>query len=233
MSTTTQTSGSSGNSSRAGRLSAATASPSRHVSAASLHAIHLYGVVALVLIGLLAYYAAFRPLIQRHAFVSDEHSLINSTRAKLGQQQLKIAVQRELLAACRQSYQSHVIRLESSRKLNDRLASVSEVASRNDALIDDLQPDKSAAGVQFDSQPIHMTGSATLPAFARLLHQLRSEQADVGITTFDLTNTSRDEAAAKFTLNLVWYTEAAVKKDAPAGAVENPNVTKSASGGGK
>ena len=169
--------------------------------------VDMYGVAAFIAIGALAYGLGFRPLIQRHQHATSEKQLISTTRDRLNKQQVSVSTFRDQLTSLRQQYQSSPVTLESTRKLNEKLSILSDVAAKNAIVLDDLQPDKSSAGSQFDSLPIHLSGSAAMPAFIRLLHQLHQDQPDLGLVSFDLAGNPREAVPAKFSAQLIWYTQ--------------------------
>ena len=207
--------------STSGRAAAGKPVAPKLASHLSVRAIDAYGVIGLIAVGMAAFFLGFRPLVQRHQIATDEREQISTTREKLSQQQSALANSRSQQALLRQQYQGAGIALESARNLNDRLASLSEVAGSNAVILDDLQPDKSASGPQFDSLPIRLTGGGPMPACAGLLHQLHRDWPDVGVVSFDLSGNPRDQAdVPKLNVQLVWYTQPTQKKIRLAGAAD-------------
>lgn len=165
---------------------------------------------ALVLIGLsaVAYFAGVNPLLQRHAMVQNQRIELAAARDKSGETQQMLSVLNRQLGVARKSLAASPLCLQPVAGLNQRLALVTDLATRGGAGLDDLQPGKSTAGAQYDVLPIHVAGTGTFPAFAGLLHQLRQDFPDTALGSLEISGNPQDEAgAAKFSVELLWYTE--------------------------
>lgn len=172
--------------------------------------IQLDAITIAVLLGVTAivYFFGISPLLERHALILRQQQELGTVREKesdsqkiLGELQLQTAV------AARQ-LEASPLRLQPVSSLNQRLALVTDLAMQGGAALDDLQPGKNSAGSRYDALQIHVAGTGSFPAFTAMLHRIHAEFPDTGISTFELSGNPQEEPAkAKFSVELLWYTE--------------------------
>jgi hypothetical protein len=166
------------------------------------------GALVLISLSALAYFAGVNPLLQRHAMVQNQRIELVAARDKSAEVQQMLTVLNRQLGVAQKSLAASPLRLQPVAGLNQRLALVTDLATRGGAGLDDLQPGKSTAGAQYDALPIHVAGTGTFPAFAGLLHRLRQDFPDTALSSLEISGNPQDEAGtAKFSVELLWYTE--------------------------
>ena len=167
------------------------------------------GVGALILIALSAagYLLGASPLLARHASVQEQQLELVAARGKSAEVQTSLARVQQQLAVAQGLLAASPLRLQPATILNQRLASVTGLAGQGGVGLDDVQPGKSVAGPQYDTLPIHVTGTGSFPAFTALVHRLRQEFPDTGISSFNISGTPQEaDVGAKFSMDLLWYT---------------------------
>ena len=185
-------------------------SPSSRKPVLRTTAVQLDAMAMAVLLAVTAivYFFGFSPLLERHALVNRQQQELGSVREKLSESQRILADLHQQSIVAAQQLEASPLRLQPVSSLNQRLALVSDLAMQGGAALDDLQPGKSSAGSRYDALPIHVAGTGSFPAFTALLHRIRAEFPDTGIRTFELSGNPQEEAAkAKFSVELLWYTE--------------------------
>jgi hypothetical protein len=167
----------------------------------------------LVFLGLTiaAYLLGAAPLLDRHDAVRRQLAELAAGRIKSREASAALAVVQRELAAARRQITAIPLRLQPASQLNQRLALVTDLAMRSGATLDDLQPGRPIDGARYGVLPIRVAGTGSYPTFAALLSRLRTECPDSGINGFDVYGTPAQGAApAKFSFELVWYTQPAV-----------------------
>ena len=181
------------------------------------------GFASLALLSALTYLGGVNPLMARHAAVRAQQTELIAGRAKSVDIQRAIAMAKEQLTHARQQLAASPLLLQPVAGLNQRLALVSDLAAHGGAGLDDVQPGKPEAGAQYDALPIHVAGSGTFPAFTGMLHRLREEFPDIGISGLDIAGNPQVETdIAKFSVDLLWYTEPTRSARRPAGKPIEP-----------
>jgi hypothetical protein len=129
------------------------------------------------------------PQVQRSAVLSD---LSNQLTAQLD------AARAELAAS--------PLRLEPASKINQRLLSLAELASRIGLDVDQVVPGDVTTGADTVTVAIRLTGRGTFPACKAFLGGLASGFADIAVTGFQLAGNHADGGGrAVFVFDLAWY----------------------------
>jgi Tfp pilus assembly protein PilO len=172
--------------------------------------INAVGVAALMAMSALAYLCGVRPLLDRHDLAVRQKTELSAARIKSADTQRAWAKMQQELADAQNALAAAPLRLQPVAALNQRLALVSDLAIQGGAGFDDVQPGKSTEGTRFDSLPIRITGTGSYTAFTALLHRLRQEFPDLGVTMFDIAGSAQNGAGeSHFTVDLLWYTSPA------------------------
>ncbi len=193
--------------------------PRRSVGGANVWQVDAGGFAAVLGISALAYFFGAVPLLERHARAASQVTELTAAREKSLESAKMLDATKKQVATAKAELAASPLHLQPLGQLNQRLAMVADIAARSGATLDDVQPGKAITGPRYDTMPVRVSGVANYPAFAALLHCLRSEFPDSGIEAFDITINSQNGAAptAKFGFDLVWYTRPAA---AHAGAAE-------------
>jgi Tfp pilus assembly protein PilO len=167
------------------------------------------GLAALLGLTAAAYLFGAAPLLERHASLAQQQQELVAERLKSLDTAHTLASAQDQSAHIEQQFVQSPLRLEPGTLLNQRLALVNELAAETGSLLDDLQPGKIVDGPQFGALSIHVVGTGTYTTFAAFLRRLRERCPDSGITAFDVSCTplAEQEAPAKFSFDLAWYTQ--------------------------
>jgi hypothetical protein len=174
------------------------------MSAGTLDMIFVAGIILLTAI---AYFAGVSPLLERHAQSHRRHDELIGMREELQKAQLTQADVQQQLGFVLRSMSGTPLHLQPAVMLNNRLAALNETAIEAGAGLDDVLPGKNIEGPRFDATAIHLGGRGSFPAFTNLLHRLREDSGDFGITLFDISDVQDPNGTAKFNVELLWYTE--------------------------
>ena len=179
------------------------------------------GVVALAALSGLAYWLGVSPMLERHARIEARQIELNTAHRKSAETLHQLADIKTQLVATRKELSAAPLRLEPASLLNHRLALVTDLVSQSGAGLDDIQPGRPGGGSRFDMLPIRVAGTATYGTFTALLHRLRADFPDIGVSSLDVAGNPQDPTgSAKFGLDLIWYTQPA--KAAPSAAEKDP-----------
>ena len=213
-----------------------TSLPRKPAILASANQIDALGVIGMVAISALVYGLGINPLLERHALASRQQQEMTGIREKANESQKILTDLQKQSTAAAQQLEASPLRLQPVTQLNQRLALVTDLAMQGGATLDDLQPGKSSAGSRYDALPIHVAGTGSFPAFTALMHRLHTEFPDTGVSTFEMSGTPQeDPAKAKFSVELLWYTEpvkrAASRGKGTAGPNDKPGEITNDDGG--
>jgi hypothetical protein len=167
------------------------------------------GLAALAALTAAAYFLGAAPLLERHASFAEQQTELVDTRRKTIEAATDLTALQEDSSRVQQRFAACPLRLQSADAINRRLALITDLAAESGAVLDDLQPGKLASGSQYGSLAIKVAGTGSYATFAALLRRLRERCPDAGINAFEVWTAPKpdQEAPAKFTFELVWYTE--------------------------
>jgi Tfp pilus assembly protein PilO len=165
------------------------------------------GVIACVLMSLLAYFTIIGPLVNKGsnlgrqrrelAVQSDKASNLKTSMAHLGNQLTGLIDEAAMTR----------IRLHSAEQINMRIAELTEVLSNCLLEVDDVRIGQVIAGPRCDIVPIGITGSGGYKQSAKFLHELGRTLPDIGIAKLELWgNPANPEEPRRFHFELLWYT---------------------------
>jgi Tfp pilus assembly protein PilO len=107
------------------------------------------------------------------------------------------------------------MRLESTARMNGRVAELNALASSRGLEIDEVRPGGPVAGPWFTQVPVRMTGSGPYASCLLFLHALARQFPDTGVAGIELRgDPTTDDTPAVFTFDLVWYAAPATSADA-------------------
>jgi Tfp pilus assembly protein PilO len=208
-------------------------SAARHRSsdASSGWKVDAIGLGALLGLTAAAYLSGAAPLLERHGNLAQQQQELAAARLKSMETAHTLASVHDQSVRVEHQFANSPLRLQPPTQLNQRLALLNELAAETGALLDDLQPGKVVDGPQYGSLSIHVVGTGTYATFAAFLRRLRERCPDSGIIAFDIScsPTAEQEASAKFSFDLAWYTQSA--RPATAAGAPNTEIDPKARGG--
>lgn len=152
-----------------------------------------------------AAWLGFTPIWQHHTnFIQQQRDLQNQKHQD-SQQALELKTTQKRLEDAQNQLAKISLRLQATTELNQRLASITDLAAKSTLKIDDIVPGKTTKGRRFDTISIHLAGEGTYPACAVFLHHLKKSMPDIGVQTLHITAAPNATGPAKFTYDLQWF----------------------------
>jgi Tfp pilus assembly protein PilO len=168
------------------------------------------GIAVVGALSILAYVVAASPLLERHAKVQTQRSDLHAAQQKTADVKHKLEDLQAQLVLAQRDLATAPLKLQPATLLNQRLALLTDLVSQNGAAVDDVQPGKVITGARFDTLTMKVSGTATYCTFSALLHRLHEQFPDIGISALEVGGNPQDAlGSAKFSVDLVWYTQAA------------------------
>lgn len=172
--------------------------------------VKVYVAGAIVCLGLSAgtYFVGVRPAIARHGEQSTRQADLRDARQKAAELLGTRNSTQTQLNAVNEALKRQSLRLRPASTVNQRLASLTELATRECQLvIDEMRPGVVVESADSQAVPILIAGSGTYPNCAKFLHKLRQTFPDTAVRSFETTNNSAspDRPAATFQFELTWH----------------------------
>jgi Tfp pilus assembly protein PilO len=140
--------------------------------------------------------------------VAAAQSTLDRARTELRDLERRLAEVRRAMAAA-------PLRLESTARMNTRVAEFNTLASARGLELDEVRPGAPSAGPWFTEVPIRIAGSGPYASCLFFLHALAVQFPDTGVASIELRgDPTTDDTPAIFTFDLVWYAAPRVSADA-------------------
>jgi Tfp pilus assembly protein PilO len=163
------------------------------------------GIIVCLLLTAATVWLGFAPIWQRHAnFLNEQHEL-ESQKQQNSHQELVLLASKKHLALTQAELEKVPLHLQPTGDLNQRLASVTDLAAHSHLRIEDITPGATTRGIRFDTVTIHLAGEGTYPACAAFLHHLKQSMPDIGIRTLHIYSQGTTGNDAKFAFDLQWF----------------------------
>ena len=130
---------------------------------------------------------------------------LSSRQQKLEELATTLSVDRAQLAALKDELGAKELRLDGMDKLNQRLAAISELATRSSLSMGKETPGAVTDEPHYKSLQIHYEGKGTYPNFAAFLHQLRTMFPDTSVASLEAKGADTGQGI-EFNFELIWYT---------------------------
>ena len=187
----------------------------------SLLRIDAAGMGVCVLASLIWYLTMGGPALDQRSATAGLRHEIRTQQGRASELRAAIAAVEEQLASVRQELAEGTIPLDSTARINRRIAGLTEFFSRCDLQVDDVQTGRPTIGRQCDVVPITIVGKGAYRQCVRFLHGLCSAFPDLGVMRIELAgNPAQSLEPEMFRLELFWY--AAPSGLVPAAASEKP-----------
>jgi Tfp pilus assembly protein PilO len=166
------------------------------------------GIAVCLLLTAAAGWLGFAPIWQRHATFLQQQLDLQSKKQDNTAVEMALKATEKRLALTQSQLEQIPLHLQPSARLNQRLASITDLAAQNNLKIEDIAPGSTARGKRYDAINIHVAGEGSYPACAAFLHHLKQSMPDMGMQDLHLTSEGTADAAAKFTFDLQWFAAA-------------------------
>jgi hypothetical protein len=153
-----------------------------------------------------AYFAVIAPSASRRQEQVQQQAEIADLRAKLdqtGKFQRQLGAQ---LAARQGDLDKSAIQLEPASSVNQRVSSLTTLASGVGIILDAVEPGTQNDSSDFSRVPIKLSGKGTYASSARFLAQLKERFPDTAVGSMRLTaNPAEPGSVPAVWFDLVWY----------------------------
>lgn len=168
------------------------------------------GLLALSLVTALCYAGLIYPTIDnRRAYEELQPQVTDRTQqvhdAQSSFESLKAELERTQVLL-----ESLPLRLESSSRVNSRLAGIADLASEIGLEVHQLLPDSASSGQRYDVVPIILTGSGDYAQVTQFMRRVHDSFADIAVVGFALSSVNPSAQVAQFDIGLAWYTLPAI-----------------------
>jgi Tfp pilus assembly protein PilO len=163
------------------------------------------GVVICLALTAATAWLGFMPIWNRHVtYLQNQHELQNKRQDAIARE-LTLKTSEKKLANTQLELNAVPLHLKPTAELNQRLASVTNLAAEQNLKIEDIAPGVTTKGKRFDAVEIHVEGEGSYPACATFLHHLNQSMPDIGIQTLHILSQGNAATSAKFTFDLQWF----------------------------
>jgi Tfp pilus assembly protein PilO len=164
------------------------------------------GAVALIVLSVLFYFAAMKPLLDRAHAEEAQRQELELRRAKAEQSALALQATTERLSELRSAIANNPQKLEPVRALNDRLGKIAALATARGLDIGDIRPGAVSVGERYSTVPISLVGTGKFQNCVRYMHDVQQKFGDTTVTAVKLTGTPDESSGtAAFQFELRWY----------------------------
>jgi Tfp pilus assembly protein PilO len=164
------------------------------------------GFAVMVGLSILFYFGALKPQLDRQRIERIQERELEIQHAKADQLSHSLDSAREHLATIQSAIADSPQKLEPVHALNDRLASITALATARGLDIADIRPGAVATAVHYTTVPISLVGAGSFPNCVRYLHQLHEQFSDTTVTALKMSGTSEDSTSPPaFQFELRWY----------------------------
>ena len=163
-------------------------------------------VAGMLAAGALFYFMGVRPVLGMQEQRVLLQSQVQQEQTSASQAAAKVGELRKKLLNDRATLKSSPVQLESGSAVNTRLGKLTDLASRYELKVDEIQPTEATYGPDYGYVPIHLVGRGNYRTWTAFLHQITESFADTSVDSFQLS--AKAGTAAEFRINLRWYVSA-------------------------
>ncbi|GIK17996.1 MAG: hypothetical protein DYG93_03905 [Leptolyngbya sp. PLA2] len=161
-----------------------------------------------------AWFIGVQPALKARAERETLNAQADTRLAELTLAQHEQRLLAESLAEARRVLENVTVQLVPSRRMNERVAGLTNLARENGLQLDEIKPGATTREELFDLVEIRLSGQASYPASAAFFNALHTNYPDTEVASFRLVARGAGELPAdSFQFTLLWYA-------APADAAE-------------
>lgn len=161
------------------------------------------GVAVFVVLTAIAYFIEFEPAMRDRDALSAGSAALAEKRDTIAKLQSTIHTINGQIQA-QQTAQANELKLQPPAQINDRLSTLSTLATDHGLTVEAIEPGEGTTAVRYSTVPIRINGRGKYPQVARFIHALRTELPDTAVTDISIAGGGGDTAPT-VTLNLLWY----------------------------
>ncbi len=160
-------------------------------------------LAAMVVAGALFYLMGVQPAIGMREQRNNLQSQVREQQASATEAVAKVEEMKKKLSEDRETLKSSPVQLQAGSAVNTRLGKLTDLASRYELKVDEIQPTEATYGPDYGFVPIHLVGRGQYRTWTAFLHQITRSFADISVDSFQLS--AKPNQAAEFRVNLRWY----------------------------
>jgi Tfp pilus assembly protein PilO len=179
------------------------------------------GIVVCAGFTALVYFAGLEPLWERYNEFTQQQTDVELKRQHTTLSAASLASMHRKLGVLQQELTDTPAKLKPAGMINNRIAELTDLASRSSIKIEDIAPGQPAHAKRFDVVPIKVAGNGTYRTCAQFIHNLRKTFPDTGVASFSLSgNPSDPTEPAKFQFDLEWFAAPSPAPTAPTASIK-------------
>ena len=168
------------------------------------------GAVFCVAVSLVAYFAAFSPLMRRHTAFARQQEELAIQRRVAGQLAAPATLFKKELLSLRQVLAESRIQLQPTDRVNRQIAELTELINESGLKANDIQLGEIFDGAKYDVVPINLAGSGRYTGCAAFLNKLSDTFPDTGVASFEISgDPQKPKDPGRFQFGLFWYATSA------------------------
>jgi len=170
------------------------------------------GTVICLLASFVIYFAALKPLFEQRFFLDKQHQKLTIQREESLSLGVSMRTLDNQLAVVQEKLVKNEIKLESSDRINQRIAELTSLFNDCALEVDDIQTGKISIGPKFDLVSISIAGRGGYKQCVALLHKLHQTFADISVAKFELAgDPAKTGRPGTFSFQLFWHTASTVR----------------------
>ena len=160
-------------------------------------------VAAMLAAGTMFYLMGVQPVLGIQEQKASLQSQVRQEQSSASEAAAKVEAMRKKLLDDRATLKSSPVQLQASSAVNTRLGKLTELASRHELKVDEIQPTEASYGPDYGFVPIRLVGRGNYRTWTAFLHEVTTSFADISVDSFQLA--AKPGQSAEFRVNLRWY----------------------------
>lgn len=170
--------------------------------------VDLGGVAIIAGLSAAAYFGLVSPAIAHHEMAQAQSAELLAQRNKTRDLDRSLRTFHDQLTLTQQSIDKAKFKLDPPAALNERLASLTEVAGRNHLQVDTIESGALTSFPRYSTISIRMSGRGSYRNCSAMLKQVRETMPDVGVSAIQMTSAGvNTDINATFAIELLWHTQ--------------------------
>lgn len=160
--------------------------------------------LAVAALGSAFYMLGVKPVVDLKGQQTVLESFLQQQRSAAGEALTKVHEKETKLSQTQNALKSNPVHLQPSGTVNARINKLTDLATKFDLKVDEIQPAEPTYGADYGTIPIHLAGRGTYRTWTAFLHEMTELLPDTSVQSFELSSKPGD-AAAEFHVSLRWY----------------------------
>lgn len=172
----------------------------------SLWMIDIVGSLICVVVTVVAYGLAVKPLMAQRQLVKNASRQLQIKRAEAGEINTSLRELKKLTIAARDQLANNGLELEAVDTINQQIAELTNLLTECRLATDDIHTGRIQIGRRCDLVPIRISGKGRYDRFVLFLHKLNLNLPDISVVGLSLQGTpDRPGEKGSFEFELFWY----------------------------